>query len=405
MVMSLHEKEKHGSWQVKREQLVIYILCIFVVTGLVVSMIQRPDADPDILEALETVILVQDSPDDDLDIREALDTVMLVQQSAPIKPIEERDPQCRTSLDGWCTSNKKFNIQMAAIPHTASTSTNELISSGKRSWNMSVAIEDKGFFCAAPSQRIQIQAPPSLCRTQLGNASTVLFGCVLGNFHYTSRTHGPYNKIYKRSQLIFTTLRDPAQLVLSHYRSRYSWDQQWTVEYLQKNLSNLSNVEPIEYATNAWWRHNLFTKMLATNTKLLWLRPEVQLTPTKEESDRENALGEDSVWLHIALDRLKAMPFFGLMHRLPESFELMGFHLCFPANPRARTPSKPRPVNAALESAARRYFALDTILMREAEQLFDVLVLEMRKKKAQGFLCDLSEVLKEADAEFGLKCV
>jgi hypothetical protein len=93
------------------------------------------------------------------------------------------------------------------------------------------------------------------------------------------------------------------------------------------------------------------------------------------------------------------------MHRLPESFELMGVHLCFPVKAPARIASKPRPVSAALESAARRYFALDTVLMREAEQLFDALVLQMRKKKAQGFLCDLSDVLKEADAEFGLKCV
>jgi hypothetical protein len=61
-------------------------------------------------------------------------------------------------------------------------------------------------------------------------------------------------------------------------------------------------------------------------------------------------------------------------------------------------------VNAALKDVARRHFALDTVLMREAEKLFDALVLEMREKKAQGFLCDLSKVLKE-DAEFGLRCV
>jgi hypothetical protein len=130
--------------------------------------------------------------------------------------------------------------------------------------------------------------------------------------------------------VIFTTLRDPAQFVLSQYRSRNSFDYQWMIEYPQINQSD---VEPVEWATKAWWRHNLFTKMLATNTRLIWVRPELKVTPTKEESDRENKLGEDSVWLHTALDRLKAMPFFGLMHRLTESFELMGFHLCFPQPP------------------------------------------------------------------------
>jgi hypothetical protein len=221
---------------------------------------------------------------------------------------------------------------------------------------------------------------------------------VLGHFHHSSKTHQSYNHIHRKNQVIFTTLRDPAQFVLSQYRARKVWDAQWKIEYLQKNVSD------VEWASKAWWRHNLFTKMLATNTKLIWTRPVLKVTPTKEESDRENALGEDSVWLHTAVDRLKAMPFFGLMHRLTESFELMSFHLCFPATATARIATKPRSVNAALEDVARRYFALDTVLMREAEKLFDALVLEMREKKAQGFLCDLSKVLKE-DAEFGLRCV
>jgi hypothetical protein len=179
MVMPLHKKEKPGSWQVKREQIVIYVICIFVVTGLVVSMIQRPVADPDILHTVEPV--------------------MLVQQSAPTNPIEERDTQCRTSLDALCKSNEKFNIRMIAIPHTASSSTDKLFrSSGKRAWNTSVAIEDKGFFCTAPSKHIQIQTPP--CQNQVGNASTDLFGCVLRNFYYSSKTHQPYNRIYKKNR-------------------------------------------------------------------------------------------------------------------------------------------------------------------------------------------------------------
>lgn len=78
------------------------------------------------------------------------------------------------------------------------------------------------------------------------------------------------------------------------------------IEYPQKNLSD---GEPAEWAAFAWWRHNLFTKMLATNTKLIWVSTELKVNPTKEESDHENAPGEDSAWLQAALDRLRRCRF------------------------------------------------------------------------------------------------
>lgn len=378
--MPLNKRKKHGSWQVKNEQIVIYVICIFVVTGLVVSTMQRPCADDDTHATIKPV--------------------MLVGKRTPANPIMEGKTQCPASLEAFCTSNKKFNIQLAAIPHTASSATDEIFRASERAWNVSVAIEDRGFPCPVPSKHIEIQAPA--CRSQVLNASTDLFGCVLGNFRYKRKHHQTYSQLSAWSQVVFTTLRDPAQFVLSQYQMKRIWDRKWTVEYPQ---TNLSDVEPAEWAANAWWRHNLFTKMLATNSKLIWIEPTLNLTPTKEESDRENALGQDSVWLHTALDRLKAMPFFGLMHRLTESFELMGFHLCFPVTAKAMSLKKPRPVYAALEGVVRRYFALDAELMREAEELFDALVQEMRQKKEQGFLCDMSKVLKGLDAEFGLRCV
>jgi hypothetical protein len=378
MVMPLKKRENPGSWQVKKEQIVIFIICSFVLTGLGVSTMQRP------------------GDDDNADTHDTGEPVMLVQQSESTNLVTARDTQCPASLDALCTSDKKFAIQMAAIPHTASTTTDKIF---RAAWNISVGIEDRGFDCP-PSKHIQIQAPS--CRNQVGNASTDLFDCVLGNFRYRHKAHQTYSQISNKSQLVFTTLRDPAQFVLSQYNMKNTWDAQWAAEYPQYDLSD---VDPAEWAANAWWRHNLFTKMLATDTKLIWTRPQLKVTPTKEESDRENALGEDSVWLQTALDQLKAMPFFGLMHRLTESFELMGFHLCFPVTVSARIAKKPRPVNAALEGVARRHFALDAILLQQAEKLFDALVLEMRQKKAQGFLCDLSNVLKGLDAEFGLRCL
>jgi hypothetical protein len=49
MVMPLNTREKPGSWQVEKEHIhvVIYVICIFVVTSSVVSLIRRPDAAAD----------------------------------------------------------------------------------------------------------------------------------------------------------------------------------------------------------------------------------------------------------------------------------------------------------------------------------------------------------------------
>eukprot|EP00978_Attheya_sp_CCMP212_P022644 scaffold67855_cov35-Attheya_sp.AAC.1 len=110
----------------------------------------------------------------------------------------------------------------------------------------------------------------------------------------------------------------------------------------------------------------------------------------------------DSVWLQVALDRLDhGMPFFGLMHRLAESFELMGFHLCFPIPRNSKiTEIKKRPPHEPpkdqtreFDETVQRTFALDALLLKEAETRFDRLLSNMRQKKAAGILCDLSKVL------------
>jgi hypothetical protein len=146
--------------------------------------------------------------------------------------------------------------------------------------------------------------------------------------------------------------------------------------------------------------------MLATDTRIIWVsKTEIASEiPSKEESDKENSLGETSKWLQTALERLKAMPFFGLMHRLTESFELMGFHLCFPVTTTASATKKPRSVGAEFQRVVDQYFVLDTLLLREAEKLFDDLVSDMRRKKEKGVLCDMSRVLRQPDVELGINC-
>jgi hypothetical protein len=234
-----------------------------------------------------------------------------------------------------------------------------------------------------------------------------LLACVLERLKYKSKTHQNFNQMRARTAVIFTTLRDPAQQVLSHYLMRQTWDRQWEYEYSNGGPSDVMNVSGVEeWAEKAWWRHNLFTKMLATDSRTIWAKVKGPAFPTREESDRENAAGEDSQWLQLALDRLKTMPFFGLMHRASETFELMGFYLCRPVQGEeyVRAEKQPRPVDPALAAVIEKHFVLDRLLLQAAEPLFDELVKDMRRKKAAGVLCDLSNALHETTSPIGLVC-
>jgi hypothetical protein len=118
------------------------------------------------------------------------------------------------------------------------------------------------------------------------------------------------------------------------------------------------------------------------------------------------ALAEQSMWLQTALRRLKGLPFFGLMHRMTESFEIFAFHLCIPVVKTGLTIHKPRILSPELQTIVNRTFVLDILLLQEAEVLFDALVADMREKKARGVLCDMSTALKlPPDMEFGLQCI
>ena len=307
----------------------------------------------------------------------------------------QKETEC-SFLEQLCLTSGQLSVQMAAVPHTASSSTDSVFEAGKKAWNASARIHELGFSCRDAET---VQFSPHCQKPRVPE-------CVLSKLRFNSKLHENYNQLISdHSGIIFTILREPEQLIRSHYNMREHWDAKWEQEY--PDGPNVTDVEPSEWAAKDWWRHNLFTKMLATDTKLIWAGKRKFYKggqPIKEESYRENSLGEDSAWLKVALQRLQGMPFFGLMHRLTESFELMGFHLCFPVTAEQDSNKRQRKVDPILKKVVQKHFVLDTILLREAEKLFDKLVQDMGRKKEQGMLCDLGKVLKAPELEMGFKC-
>ena len=328
-------------------------------------------------------------------------------------------PSCEISKT-YCTNNlsKRIFISMAAIPHTASTTTDRVFAARNQSWNISLPLSDRGFTC--PSNKQEIVVTPQKCnhynnshvdisRNDESDSSLSTFDCVIKNLKYKEKVHMTYDNIirYQNTEAIFTTLRRPEQTVLSHYRDRMQWD--WTFRSLYPD-EDLENIHVENFISKAWYRHNLFVKTLTTDTKLIFREDASTLTPTKEESDRENLLGKDSVWLHTAIERLRAMPFFGLFHRLTESFELFGFHLCIPVHTAMNETKKDRTVSKELDDLIQKHFVLDRLLLEAAEGIFDSLVADMREKKKRGMICDVSKLMGETtydldNLQLGLMCV
>jgi hypothetical protein len=183
---------------------------------------------------------------------------------------------------------------------------------------------------------------------------------------------------------------------------RKTWDAIYESAYPG---SSVAKVPLATWVENAWWRHNIFTKMFATDTKFLWTDSTQQVSsivPSKEQSDHENSLGRKSLWLQTALQRLKKMPVFGLHHRLKESFELMGFRLCFPVS--MKYFNKQWITKAEVKAVVDKYNQLDNLLLQEAESLFNEMVSDMRAKKAKGIICDVGAVLERPGLEMGLQC-
>lgn len=337
---------------------------------------------------------------------------------------------CPSAIYELCSdeTKKQFSIQMVAMPKTASTSTGFLFVSQQtttrksvpegnnislsadntlmhatmapavRAWNQSASLQERGFSCPHDVSSI---APCG------GGEDGSLVSCVLAKLHYKGKKHANYEQLINSTDVLFTTLRDPAQFVLSQFNFRDMFDRVWNAVY-----PSIPIVSVEKWTELAWWRHNLFTKMLATDTDVIWAHNDYSTTkdlhPSKQESDEQNALGHDSQWLQTALARLREMPFFGLMHRLEESFELFGFYLCFPVAPSSDNDhnkvKEPRQVDPKLARLVETHFRLDAILLQEAETIFDELLADVRQKKERGIMCDLSRVLKEPTVEFGLQC-
>jgi len=307
---------------------------------------------------------------------------------------EHHEEEVCSFLEQFCSSPGHLFARMASIPAIGGVTTDHVFEASKHAWSPSVKMADKGFSCQAP-KTIEFS---SHCQ------NPEIPDCVLQKLGYNTNRKSNYNSLSSSSTRAFTNLQLPHQFVLTQYASRNVWDQIWEFEYAEG--PRVTDLQASEWAAKAWWRHNLFTKLLATDTKLVWSKRYVRKspTPTKEESDRENQLEEHSSWLRLALQRLESMPFFGLMHRLDESFELMGFYMCFPATLPQGSQEEPKEVDPQLEDVVNKHFALDTILLQEAEKLFDGLMQDMRRKKEQGMLCDLSRFLNATGMEIGFTC-
>ncbi len=309
---------------------------------------------------------------------------------------------------------------MMAVPHTASTTTDEILEPRKKSWDTSLNLYDRGFIC--PSKNQLVVTMPRKCN--YSNSSQLqdifnknsydnqlsTFDCAIKTLTYRFKEHSNYDILLKYdTDVAFTTLRKPEQSLLSQYRNRDMWDWTFNSLYPDDNLTTIK-VEP--FITKAWYRHNMFVKMLTTDTQLIFRTDsnKVTIRPSKEESDYENALGKDSAWLRKAIERLKSMPFFGLFHRLSESFELFGFHMCIPVNRTMNPLKQDREVSRELEEIVKKHFVLDILLLETAEELFDDLIADMRVKKEQGILCDIGKLIgsrieENNDLQLGLMCI
>jgi len=102
-------------------------------------------------------------------------------------------------LETICSTPKQLHVQMAAIPHTASSSTDRLFHVAKNAWNTSVASEEKGFSCPNPAF---IQFIPQCKMAGVPE-------CVLGKLRYKRKAHMNYNKLSSSADILFTILREP----------------------------------------------------------------------------------------------------------------------------------------------------------------------------------------------------
>ena len=332
--------------------------------------------------------------------------------------IQKTSSELNCLLTNVCNSNyvQKFKVGMAAIPHTASSTTDRVFLARKQAWNTSLPLSNRGFVCLNKEQRV-VRTDSKIFSSCMNSSDGEIYDtsnnnaydCVIEKLTYNYKQHSNFNAMANMGyNVVFTTFRKPEQMILSQFRERESWD--WTYKHLYPN-DDMNTISIDEFIRKAWYRHNTFVKTLATNTKLIYRESNTSLIgPSKEASDYENSLGAHSKWLAIAMERLKLLPFFGLFHRLTESFELFGFHLCIPVDQFHHDLHAERPVSRNLDVIMKKYFVLDNMLLETAEELFDILYKRMKDKKEKGILCDMSSMVTggsvyDTDATVGLRCI
>lgn len=235
---------------------------------------------------------------------------------------------------------------------------------------------------------------------------------------------------------LLTQIRDPIQYARKFYTARGMFDLE------AKFPKDITFEEWIDLAP---WRTNQMTRMLGRENMDQRLVPGNDLIVSPPANDRDdaymqhqNSLGGDSPILQKAWERLSTrFAWFGLFHRLAESYELLAFTFCTSEDWGDRGASesekykyrgmelleymrkrreggldptkKGRASRKKLQEIHARLLeinALDVILLRRAEELFDKRIKEMREMKERGVKCKFMREVEvtcagEADAILG----
>ena len=240
-------------------------------------------------------------------------------------------------------------VSMLAVPHTASSSNDEWV---RKALSIPAEIRVATFGAACSGQ---CAAAPNghLCAARATGCSDAELNCTLSAMSLHSKAHENWARHSlngngpARHAIRWTMLRAPAGLLASHFRERAVWDKAiWPVHYPDVDRKAL---DVVGWASRAWWRDNIFTKILAVrDARSIWAgvapgiwtpgeaaaaaakaaREAARRDPAQEEGERENALGVRSAWLATATARLESLPFFGIFENTSATSELLAFHLC-----------------------------------------------------------------------------
>ena len=149
-----------------------------------------------------------------------------------------------------------------------------------------------------------------------------------------------------------------------------------------------------EYITLIYYKWNTWTRALAAD--FYPRHSTIDTTSDDITLDRARLLQEEgtpSPLFREAWKNLNSLHFFGMYHRLEETLELLYYTFCFneelyPFKFSPRDHSKFPEITLDQQLLLEEVHALDYIIFRHAEQVFEERIEQMRREKAMGFQCN-----------------